>query len=49
MEDIDNLCEQDFLKLCDLIESVGRFELNQLREHNEQGREALFRDAFIDK
>jgi len=31
-DDKNNLNEEDFLRIYDLIESIGRFELNQLRE-----------------
>ena len=45
----NNLKEEDFLRIYDLIESVGRFELNQLRDKNEKSRGSLFKKAFIDK
>lgn len=48
LDENDLLSEQDFLRLYDLIESVGRFELNQLREFNEKSREMIFKEAFID-
>lgn len=41
-----NLNEEDFLRIYDLIESVGRFELKELREENEKSRKQMFADAF---
>lgn len=41
-----NLIESDFVKIYDLIESVGRFQLRQLREKNEKAREGLYKSAF---
>lgn len=35
------------MKIYDLIEAVGRFELYTLREKNELAREKMFLDAFI--
>lgn len=48
-DDQNNLKEEDFLRIYDLIESVGRFELNQLRDQNEKNRDNMFKKAFIDK
>jgi hypothetical protein len=45
-DDHNNLKEEDFLRIYDLIESVGRFELMQLRESNEKSRQKMFADAF---
>ena len=46
-DDKNNLNEEDFLRIYDLIESVGRFELSQLRENNEKNRAAMFNSAFL--
>lgn len=43
----NNLNEEDFLRIYDLIESVGRFELNQLRDQNEKSRGGMFSKAFV--
>lgn len=38
----NNLIEEDFLRIYDLIESVGRYELNELRNKNENNRYDIF-------
>ena len=38
----NNLNEQDFIDIYDLIESVGRFELQTLRAKNETNRKQMF-------
>ena len=38
VNDSNNLREEDFLRIYDLIESVGRCELQKLRESNETSR-----------
>ena len=43
----NNLKEEDFFRIYDLIESVGRFELYILRKNNETQRRKLFKDAFV--
>ena len=43
----NNLKEEDFFRIYDLIESVGRFELQNLRKNNETQRRKLFKDSFI--
>lgn len=43
----NNLNEEDFLRIYDLIESVGRFELNELRNKNENNRRDMFSKAFV--
>jgi hypothetical protein len=45
----NNLKEEDFLRIYDLIESVGRFELMVLRQANETSRKQLFEQAFSDQ
>lgn len=45
----NNLKEEDFLRIYDLIESVGRFELMVLRQANETTRQKLFETAFTDQ
>lgn len=45
-DDNNNLTEEDFLRIYDLIECVGRFELMQLREKNELSRQKMFADGF---
>lgn len=42
----NNLNEEDFLRIYDLIESVGRCELKVLRESNEASRKKLYKEAF---
>ena len=42
-----NLNEEDFLRIYDLIESVGRYKLNQVRDKNEKNRGAMFAKAFM--
>lgn len=44
----NNLTEEDFLRIYDLIESVGRFELKQLRDSNEVSRKEMFSKAFLE-
>ena len=44
----NNLNEEDFLRIYDLIESVGRFELCKLRENNEESRQRMFAEASKD-
>ena len=44
-----NLNEEDFQRVYDLIESVGRHELQKLRENNEATRSKIFKAAFVDK
>lgn len=42
------LSEEDFLRIYDLIESVGRYELKMLRNDNEVTRKKVFLAAFED-
>ena len=44
-----NLNEEDFQRVYDLIESVGRYELQKLRENNEATRAKIFKAAFVDR
>ena len=43
----NNLNEEDFTNIYDLIESVGRFELQQLRAKNEVNRKQMFQKSFV--
>ena len=42
----NNLEEEDFIQIYDLIESVARFNLHQLRKTNEVRRKTIFESAF---
>lgn len=46
VDEQDNLVEDDFLQIYDLIESMTRFELLKLRTKRERSRNKLFIEAF---
>ena len=43
----NNLKEEDFFRIYDLIESVGKYELQNLRKKNEGARRELFQKSFV--
>ena len=47
VDEQNNLKEEDFFRIYDLIESVGRFELLTLRKNNETQRRKLFKESFV--
>ena len=47
VDEQNNLKEEDFFRIYDLIESVGRFELLNLRKNNETQRRKLFKESFV--
>mmetsp|Transcript_17913 Transcript_17913/g.30468 ORF Transcript_17913/g.30468 Transcript_17913/m.30468 type:complete len:92 (+) Transcript_17913:239-514(+) len=47
VDEMNNLGEEDFKHIYDLIECFGRLDLNKLRTKNEKLRGKSFSDAFF--